>query len=182
MTAIRAHRCVLSAQSTVFERMLIESEQTEVCEVPVTVGTGAFQLFISYLYGTTVTITAQDFTEVLNLALVFKVQGLLSQLDELIHSFMSASVFASLWKLFDIATDTIQDALLDYLASSLSDNAISDVLADMSAARAKALMLQLAKVHERSMQDKKQLEKALMDKETEKVMHDEMLAMAIQDK
>eukprot|EP01067_Filipodium_phascolosomae_P005335 Filipodium_phascolosomae@DN3418_c0_g1_i1.p1 len=180
-TSIKAHRCIIAAHSDVFKRILFDEEQAQQCEISVEVDSRVFHRFMSYFYGSTVTVTAHDFSDIFKLALHYNVRELLSQLDKIVGVLMNKSLASSLWDLFDVASETIRHALLDHITKHLNEYSM-DMLKDMSADKSRAIISHLWKTNQTAMQDNNALVKVLHEKEAVKDIQDKMLASAIQEK
>eukprot|EP01067_Filipodium_phascolosomae_P000306 Filipodium_phascolosomae@DN124_c0_g1_i2.p1 len=98
--------------------------------------------FVRYFYGRSLEVTEQNFAGILELALHFRVGDILEQLGEVATSIITKSSFQRIWKLYDVATQTIKNALLDHVADNYSEYAQTEVLAEMPP-KSKALIARI---------------------------------------
>eukprot|EP01067_Filipodium_phascolosomae_P001039 Filipodium_phascolosomae@DN1719_c0_g1_i1.p1 len=137
---VKAHRCILAAQSTVFEEMLYKEEHVENCEVSVEVASESFKDFIKYLYGTNLNVTVDNFGDMLSLASYFKLEELLQQLGDACREIVNKDSFPTLWKLYEVGTDGIRSALLDHASENIRYYLKTTLFDDMSVEIAKTLL------------------------------------------
>eukprot|EP01067_Filipodium_phascolosomae_P001510 Filipodium_phascolosomae@DN1993_c0_g1_i2.p1 len=138
--SVKAHRCILAAQSKVFENMLYGEGNCEKNAVTLNSDSKTFKSYLGYLYGSTLTVNDENFGSLYKLASLYETAHLVDHLDGICKQFIGESSFATVWEVYDMGTETLQTALLKHIAHNFDRYSKNGVVDSLSKKRQRALI------------------------------------------